>query len=89
MATNGNWQKRDNRTGEFMEQNSATGQFKGVAKESDGRGAGQAAVKGAAKDRVQLQNPVTGHWVKVDTSTGRIIDEKRTGGPYKGIARKN
>jgi hypothetical protein len=33
-----------------------------------------------------VQNPVTGHWIKVDTATGRIIDEKRTDGPFKGVA---
>lgn len=45
------------------------------------------AAKGSvAKDRVQIQNPVTGHWIKVDTSTGRIIDEKVSDGPFKGIA---
>ncbi|WP_173519407.1 hypothetical protein [Ensifer sesbaniae] len=41
--------------------------------------------KGAVKERVQIQNPVTGRWVKVDTSTGRIIEQKKTPGPYKGV----
>jgi hypothetical protein len=39
----------------------------------------------AVKERVQIQNPVTGRWVKIDTATGRIIDEKKTPGPYKGV----
>lgn len=34
---NGDWQKRDERTGEFMERKSSPGPFKGVAKEPDGR----------------------------------------------------
>ena len=42
--------------------------------------------KGAVKERIQIQNPVTGQWVKVDTATGRILDQKKTPGPYKGVA---
>lgn len=34
---NGDWQKRNERTGEFMERKSTGGPFKGVAKEPDGR----------------------------------------------------
>ena len=33
----GQWQKRDERTGQFMERKSTEGPFKGVAKEPDGR----------------------------------------------------
>lgn len=41
--------------------------------------------RGAVKERAQMQNPLTGKFVKLDTSTGRIIDQKKTDGPYKGI----
>lgn len=34
---NGDWMKRDERTGEFLERKSTAGPFKGVAKEPDGR----------------------------------------------------
>jgi hypothetical protein len=40
------------------------------------------------KDRVQLKNPITGKYVKIDTRTGRIVDHKKTPGPYKGIREK-
>ena len=43
---------------------------------------------GAVRDRVQVLNPVTQHWVKLDTKTGKIIDQKKTYGPYKGIRKK-
>jgi glutamate dehydrogenase/leucine dehydrogenase len=43
---------------------------------------------GAVKSRVQVKNPVTDRWVKVDTNTGRIIDHKKTPGPYKGVRKK-
>ena len=33
---NGDWQKRDERTGQFMERKSSDGPCKGVAKEPDG-----------------------------------------------------
>ena len=41
--------------------------------------------RGAVKGRAQLLNPVTNRYVKIDTNTGRIIEEKKTEGPYKGI----
>lgn len=44
---------------------------------------------GAVKDRVQLQNPRTKRWVKLDTKTGKIVAVKKTDGPYKGITKKN
>jgi len=44
---------------------------------------------GAVKDRVQVKNPVTDRWVKIDTRTGRIVDHKKTAGPYKSIRKKN
>ncbi len=34
---NGTWQKRDERSGQFMEVKQSDGPFKGVAKEPDGR----------------------------------------------------
>jgi hypothetical protein len=34
---NGDWQKRNERNGQFMERKSTEGPFKGVAKEPDGR----------------------------------------------------
>ena len=46
---------------------------------------GDGSRKGAVKERVQALNPVTQRYVKIDTTTGRIIDHKRTEGPYKGI----
>lgn len=41
--------------------------------------------KGAIKDRVQALNPVTKRYVKIDTTTGRIVDHKKSAGPYKGV----
>ena len=46
---------------------------------------GEGTRKGAIKERVQALNPVTKRYVKIDTSTGRIIDQKKTAGPYKGV----
>ena len=78
---NGDWQTRSKRNGEFLERKGSE-PVKGVAKEPDGRDTPRGP---GAKDRVQIQNPVTGRWIKVDTSTGRIIDEKLSDGPFKGI----
>lgn len=41
--------------------------------------------KGAVTERAQSKNPVTGRYVKIDTGTGRIIDHKKSPGPYKGV----
>lgn len=38
--------------------------------------------------RVQVKNPITDRWVKIDTTTGRIVDTKKSPGPYKGIPKK-
>jgi hypothetical protein len=46
---------------------------------------GSGSRKGAVKERVQALNPVTKRYVKIDTSTGRIVDHKKTAGPYKGV----
>jgi len=43
---------------------------------------------GAIAERVQAKNPVTNRWVKIDTRTGRIIDHKKSPGPYKRIRKK-
>jgi hypothetical protein len=46
---------------------------------------GEGSRKGAVKSRVQALNPVTKRYVKIDTESGRIIEHKKTAGPYKGI----
>ena len=42
------------------------------------------------KDIVQIRNPKSGHYVKIDRAQGRIISHKKSEGPYKDvpIARK-
>lgn len=37
------------------------------------------------KDIVQIKNPRTGHYVKIDRDAGRILDHKKSEGPYKGV----
>lgn len=41
-------------------------------------------------DIVQIKNPRTGHYVKIDRTVGKIMDQKKSEGPYKNvpIARK-
>lgn len=43
---------------------------------------------GAVKDRVQYHNPQNDKWVKVDTNTGKIMDVKSDGTPFKGVTKK-
>ena len=43
------------------------------------------------KDVVQVRNPRSGRYVKIDRSEGRILDHKKSEGPYKNVpvARKS
>jgi hypothetical protein len=35
---------------------------------------------------VQVKNPKTGHYVKIDREQGKIVAHKKSEGPYKGVA---
>lgn len=37
------------------------------------------------KDIIQVKNPKSDHYVKIDRSAGRIISHKKSEGPYKNI----
>lgn len=39
----------------------------------------------AKKDIVQVKNPRTNRYVKIDREAGKIIDQKKSEGPYKNI----
>ena len=40
---------------------------------------------GAVRNRIQVFNPKTGLYVKIDTNKNRIIDVKTSGGKFKGV----
>ena len=46
---------------------------------------------GKKRDVVQVKNPRTDRYVKIDRTAGKIVDHKKTAGPYKNIpvARKH
>lgn len=44
--------------------------------------------KGQVKNRSQVFNPSTGNYVKRDTETGKFLDVKSDGKPYKGIKKE-
>ncbi len=44
--------------------------------------------QGSVKDRTQVQNPKTGQWTKRDADTGRFMDGKEDGTPFKGVAKE-
>lgn len=44
--------------------------------------------KGSVTDRTQVHNPKTGNWVKRDTNSGKFIDQKSDGTPFKGVAKE-
>lgn len=43
---------------------------------------------GAVKGRSQTFNPKTEQWVKRDSETGRFMDVKKDGTPFKGVRKK-
>lgn len=42
---------------------------------------------GAVRQRSQTQTP-SGHWIKRDTTTGRFMDVKQDGTPFKGVRKE-
>ncbi|TCV88572.1 MULTISPECIES: hypothetical protein [Methylomonas] len=49
--------------------------------------AGDGHRNGAVRGRSQTQTP-SGHWVKRDTNTGRFMDVKSDGKPFKGVTKE-
>ncbi|MGV0940017.1 hypothetical protein ACTS93_14060 [Empedobacter falsenii] len=43
---------------------------------------------GAVKQRSQVFNPKTEQWVKRDTNTGKFMDVKQDGTPFKGVRKE-
>lgn len=43
---------------------------------------------GAVKNRSQVQNPVNNNYTKRDTNTGKFIDQKTDGKPFKGVRKE-
>jgi len=44
--------------------------------------------KETVKDRSQIFNSATGNYIKRDTSTGKFIDVKSDGKPFRGVRRE-
>ena len=43
---------------------------------------------GAVRERSQVFNPTTETWTKRDTNTGRFMDGKQDGTPFKGVRKE-
>jgi len=43
---------------------------------------------GAVKDRSQVKNPVNGNYTKRDSETGKFMDQKTDGKPFKGVRKE-
>ncbi len=43
---------------------------------------------GQVRQRSQTFNPVNERWVKRDTETGKFIDQKADGAPFKGVRKE-
>ena len=44
---------------------------------------------GAVNKRTQTRNPKTGLWSKRDSSSGKFVQVKKSGGSFKGVRREN
>lgn len=44
--------------------------------------------RGAVKVRSQVKNPKSGLWVKRDRGSGRFMDQKSDGKPFKGVTKE-
>jgi hypothetical protein len=49
---------------------------------------GDNARKGSVRDRSQTYNIKTEQWVKRDTNTGKFMDVKQDGTPFKGVRKE-
>jgi hypothetical protein len=52
------------------------------------RNTGKGYRQGEVKGRSQTQNPKTKEWTKRDTETGRFVDGKEDGTPFKGVRKE-
>lgn len=43
---------------------------------------------GAVRQRSQVENPKTGLWTKRDADSGRFMDGKADGKPFKGVRKE-
>lgn len=44
--------------------------------------------EGAVRERSQTFNPKTERWTKRDSGTGRFVDQKGDGNPFKGVRKE-
>ena len=44
--------------------------------------------RGAVRGRTQSYNPRTERWTKRDSATGRFVDTKSGGEPFKGVTKE-
>lgn len=50
--------------------------------------AGDGHRNGAVRNRSQVYNPTTERWTKRDSDTGRFMDQKENGKPFKGVRKE-
>lgn len=49
---------------------------------------GDNARRGAVRDRSQVFTPLTQNWTKRDADSGRFMDQKKDGEPFKGVRKE-
>ncbi|MBB2903096.1 hypothetical protein FHR75_003938 [Kineococcus radiotolerans] len=49
---------------------------------------GRGSRAGAVSGRTQVKNAKTGMWTKRDSTTGRFLQAKTSGGTFKGVSKE-
>ena len=49
---------------------------------------GEGFRRGSVDDRTQVHNPQIDRWIKRDADTGKFMDQKADGDPFKGVAKE-
>lgn len=50
--------------------------------------AGDGHRNGAVRNRSQVYNPQAERWIKRDSDSGRFMDQKEDGKPFKGVRKE-
>jgi len=59
-----------------------------IAGEKMAKNTGKDFRRGAVDDRSQVRNPKTDQYVKRDTDSGKFMDVKKDGKPFKGVRKE-
>jgi hypothetical protein len=72
----------------IIDNNTLSSWIRCIEEEKMAKNTGKGYRQGPVDDRSQTQNPRTGQFVKRDAATGKFIDVKQDGTPFKGVRKE-